>query len=111
MPPDSPGTTTAENSDGKAKFKYLLTLPFPSEEGEPSAETDSVTFVGTATVIIRFGELTILADPCKDKGIELRFIHPTSRIRIFSSSALAKLQRRTSYLTGKLTDTRWDSHL
>lgn len=63
MPADSPGTPTAENSDGKAELKYLLALPSASEEGEAAAETGSVTFVGTATVVIRFGGLTILTDP------------------------------------------------
>jgi L-ascorbate metabolism protein UlaG (beta-lactamase superfamily) len=64
MPADSPGATTAENRDGKSELKYLLTFPSASDEGEPAAAaTGSVTFVGTATVVIRFDGLTILTDP------------------------------------------------
>lgn len=54
-----PGKTTG---DGKAGSEYLLTLPADSREAEKRA-AGSITFVGNATVIIRYGELTILTDP------------------------------------------------
>jgi L-ascorbate metabolism protein UlaG (beta-lactamase superfamily) len=54
-----PGKTT-DNENGRNL--YLLQLPADSEDlGKPA--TGSITFVGTATVIIRYGALTILTDP------------------------------------------------
>lgn len=50
------------SGDGKSGSKYLLTLPAASENGNGLA-TGSITFVGNATVIIRYGGLTILTDP------------------------------------------------
>lgn len=50
------------NDDRDAKSKYLLRLPTLSEKKEEET-VGSITFVGTATVIIRYGELTILTDP------------------------------------------------
>jgi L-ascorbate metabolism protein UlaG (beta-lactamase superfamily) len=41
--------------------QHTLTLPVPSEK--VVADKGSVQFIGTATVIIRFGGLTILTDP------------------------------------------------
>jgi hypothetical protein len=46
----------------KPESKYLLTLP-AARESENSPASGSVFFVGTATVIIRYGELTIMTDP------------------------------------------------
>jgi L-ascorbate metabolism protein UlaG (beta-lactamase superfamily) len=44
------------------RSSHLLQLPPGSEDtGRPA--TGSITFVGTATVIIRYGDLTILTDP------------------------------------------------
>jgi L-ascorbate metabolism protein UlaG (beta-lactamase superfamily) len=49
-------------NDKDAGNRYQLTLPgLPQKEGEQVA--GSVTFIGTATVIIRYGGLTILTDP------------------------------------------------
>jgi L-ascorbate metabolism protein UlaG (beta-lactamase superfamily) len=39
------------------------TLELPAQPGQAHAEPGSVTFIGTATVIIRYGDLTILTDP------------------------------------------------
>ncbi|WP_074772721.1 MBL fold metallo-hydrolase [Nitrosospira multiformis] len=41
---------------------YLLQLPSGQEDADRPA-TGSITFLGTATVIIRYGDLTILTDP------------------------------------------------
>lgn len=41
---------------------YLLQLPSDQEDADRPA-TGSITFLGTATVIIRYGDLTILTDP------------------------------------------------
>lgn len=41
---------------------YLLQLPSGQEDADRPA-TGSITFWGTATVIIRYGDLTILTDP------------------------------------------------
>lgn len=54
-----PGKTSG---DGKAGNEYLLTLPADSNKAEKPA-AGSITFAGNATVIIRYGELTILTDP------------------------------------------------
>lgn len=49
---------------GNRESKYLLTLPAaPGTQNNRSPASGSVTFVGTATVIIRYGELTIMTDP------------------------------------------------
>ena len=45
-----------------APSSHLLQLPSGSEDANRPA-TSSITFVGTATVIIRYGDLTILTDP------------------------------------------------
>ena len=52
--------STKNDKDGENR--YLLTLPgLPqTEEGQVAG---SITFIGTATVIIRYGGLTILTDP------------------------------------------------
>jgi hypothetical protein len=48
----------------EAESKYLLRLSPPSDSEKEKGETaGSVTFVGTATVLIRYGGLTILTDP------------------------------------------------
>lgn len=39
------------------------TLELAAEPGQPRAEPGSLTFIGTATVLIRYGDLTILTDP------------------------------------------------
>lgn len=57
-----------QSSQGKtlnnenAPRPHLLQLPSGSEDADRPA-TGSITFVGTATVIIRYGGLTILTDP------------------------------------------------
>jgi L-ascorbate metabolism protein UlaG (beta-lactamase superfamily) len=54
-------TAIADSKENRGR-EYLLTLPTSSiEEGRHTA--GSITFVGTATVIIRYGDLTILTDP------------------------------------------------
>ncbi|HEU4853936.1 MAG TPA: MBL fold metallo-hydrolase [Nitrosospira sp.] len=64
--PESESSTQSrfiKAGDGReAESKYLLRLPPPSEK-EKGETTGSVTFVGTATVLIRYGGLTILTDP------------------------------------------------
>jgi hypothetical protein len=59
-----PERSASQNRDtaNKSESKYLLTLPAASG-AQNSQSRGSVTFVGTATVIIRYGELTIMTDP------------------------------------------------
>ena len=64
-PTDSPSTqfrSGKTNGEGKAGSRYLLTLPADSVEAEKRT-AGSITFVGNATIIIRYGGVTILTDP------------------------------------------------
>src|SRR5512146_246284 len=45
-----------------ASAKYEFELPV-SAEREEADQAGSITFIGTATVIIRYGGLTLLTDP------------------------------------------------
>ena len=60
-PAGQPSQGKAINNEN-ARSSHLLQLPSNSEDaGRPA--TGSITFVGNATVIIRYGALTILTDP------------------------------------------------
>jgi L-ascorbate metabolism protein UlaG (beta-lactamase superfamily) len=71
-PPASASGSASDSSPGKAasvrgeasqrESTHLLTLPAVSNH-ESGGRGGSVTFIGTATVIIRYGDLTILTDP------------------------------------------------
>jgi L-ascorbate metabolism protein UlaG (beta-lactamase superfamily) len=58
------------NATSESRSKYVLTLPVSTEgeqrEGQQDTErrdSGCITFVGTATVIIRYAGLTVLTDP------------------------------------------------
>jgi L-ascorbate metabolism protein UlaG (beta-lactamase superfamily) len=63
-PDPFPERSASRNRDttNKSESKYSLTLPVASG-AQHRQSGGSVTFVGTATVIIRYGELTIMTDP------------------------------------------------
>lgn len=63
-PAEQGGAQTDRQPGSYAGRQQMLTLPAPKESVEPnSAESGSITFVGNATVIIRYAGLTILTDP------------------------------------------------
>jgi L-ascorbate metabolism protein UlaG (beta-lactamase superfamily) len=60
--PERPASAKKDASN--LESEYRLSLPAPSGKKDEDAHgSGSVTFVGTATVIIRYRELTIMTDP------------------------------------------------
>lgn len=56
------GASLLLEEDAEA-MQYMLELPAQQTKSAAEPEPGSVTFVGTATVIIRYGGLTVLTDP------------------------------------------------
>lgn len=58
-----PGLRRAGIAGRAGGYCSRMTVEMPPAEGTPASDGLSVTFVGTATVLMRYGPLTILTDP------------------------------------------------